>query len=82
MQKNSWVLFLGMAFELATLVVTFLFIGRWVDGRFGFNGLGVAAGAFLGLGLWVFHLVLVMNQATKLEEEQAKNASKNNSLEQ
>ena len=75
-----------MAFELATLVVTFLYIGRWIDGKYGLNGIGVAAGAFLGLGLWVTHLVVVMNQANKIEEEnaeeQAKTSRQNGSLDQ
>lgn len=58
-----------MAFELATLVVAFLYIGRWVDSQYGWNGIGIAAGAFTGLGLWVTHLVMVMNRAAKIEAE-------------
>lgn len=70
--KNSYVYFIGLAMELAVLIVTFLYIGRWVDGYMGWSGFGIAGGAFVGLGIWIVHLVSAMNKAAKLEEEQAK----------
>ena len=63
-----------MTTELAVLVVTFLYLGRWVDEYMGWNGFGVAGGAFIGLGIWITHLVSAMNKAAKLEEKQAKEA--------
>lgn len=71
MQKNPYAYFIGLAMELAVLIVTFLYLGRWVDGYMGWNGFGVAGGAFLGLAIWITHLVSAMNKANKLEEEQS-----------
>ncbi len=82
MQKNPYVYFIGLATELAVLIVTFLYIGRWVDGYMGWNGFGIAGGAFLGLGIWIAHLVSAMNKASRLEEEQEKARGSNPSLDQ
>lgn len=81
MQKNPYVYFIGLATELAVLIVTFLYLGRWVDGYMGWNGFGVAGGAFLGLGIWIVHLVSAMNKANKLEEEQSRKGA-NSSMDQ
>lgn len=69
MQKNPYVYFIGLATELAVLIVTFLYIGRWVDQQMRWNGFGVAGGAFIGLGIWIGHLVAAMNKAARLEEQ-------------
>ena len=82
MNKSPYVLFLGLAFELAGLVVAFLFLGQWFDNKYSLGGFGIAGGAFLGLGIWVTHLIMVMNAANKLEEEQSAKESKETKLDQ
>lgn len=81
MQKNTYVYFIGLATELAVLIVSFLYLGRWVDEKMGWSGFGVAGGSVIALALWITHLVSAMNKAAKLQEEidreEAKKATTN-----
>ena len=51
--------FIGMGFECVGVIVGFFYLGRWFDTHFGWNGLGAAVAAFVGLIGWVGHLLIV-----------------------
>jgi F0F1-type ATP synthase assembly protein I len=42
--------FAGMGLQLAIAILLFLFVGRWVDGRFGTAPLFMIIGVFVGAG--------------------------------
>jgi hypothetical protein len=67
--EKEYMLYLGLGFEFAGLVVTFLFLGQWLDQKYQWQGLGIAAGAFLGIAIWILHLVLVMRAVEKKKNQ-------------
>lgn len=64
MDRNS-VVILGLAFELAGLIVGFLFLGREIDSLYQLKGIGIAGGAFLGFAIWIAHLVVVLSKQNR-----------------
>ncbi len=64
--------YIALAFELAGLVVAFIFVGKYLDEKFGLKGLGIAGGALLGLILWVIHIVVVLRTFEKEDEIEEK----------
>lgn len=59
MDKKTLIL-IGMAFELTGLIIAFVYLGKYVDDQYGLKGLGTAGGAFLGLIIWVIHIMIVL----------------------
>ena len=60
MEKKQYIIFLGLAFELVTLVIGFLYAGRYFDERFQLAGIGVTAGAILAIAIWVTHIYFAL----------------------
>jgi hypothetical protein len=57
----------ALGFELAGLVIAFIYIGQWFDEKLGYQGLGTAIGAFLAMGLWIYHIWWVTRGIEKEE---------------
>lgn len=64
MDRKSAV-FIAMGVECVGVIVVCLYIGRWIDTKLGWGGLGAALGAFIGLIGWVSHLLIVTQQLAK-----------------
>ena len=60
--------YIALAFELAGLVVVFIFIGKYFDEKYSLKGLGIAGGALLGLILWVIHITVVLRTFEREDE--------------
>lgn len=60
--KNKYLVFVGIGAELVVLETGLVFAGRYFDQTYGTKGLGVAGGCILGLVLWVFHLMALVNK--------------------
>ena len=66
--ENTWAVFLGMGFELTALVLVGVYLGRIIDQKYGWNGMGVLAGSMLGLVIWMVHFFLLLKQVQKDED--------------
>ena len=62
-------IFIGMGFECVAVVVGFIYAGKWLDTQFGWGGLGVALGAFVGLFSWITHVLLLVRALAKKDNK-------------
>lgn len=60
MKANKGLVFVAMGFELVGLILGCIFIGQWVDERFGTKGLGLVGFSALGLIGWLVHIVRLL----------------------
>ena len=67
MEKRGAV-FIAMGFEAVGLVTVCVLIGRWLDDRYGWTGLGAAAGAIIGVVGWMTHLIVALRQLSNDSE--------------
>ncbi len=68
MFDRKTMLFLALGFEAAGLIIACLFLGNFLDQRYQWRGMGIAGGAFLGIGIWVTHIVFVLRSLEKRED--------------
>jgi F0F1-type ATP synthase assembly protein I len=47
----------AVGFEFGILVVLFFFVGKWLDGKFGWDPWGATVGALVGVFLGMFLLI-------------------------
>ena len=69
MIKDKGIIFLGIGFELVAMCVGGFFLGQFVDGYMGWNGL---ATPFLVIALlisWFFHLLILLRRFEKENAE-------------
>lgn len=66
--NRQLLVFGAMGFECVGLVTVCVLIGRYFDSKYGWGGLGAAAGALIGTSAWITHLVVVMRNLAKDEE--------------
>lgn len=64
---RQYIIFFGLGIELVVLSITLIYIGQFLDQRFGWNGFGIAGGAVLALVSWLTHLIFAMR---KLDQEE------------
>jgi hypothetical protein len=62
MGKREYIIFLGLIFELATMVIAFVYAGHYADQKYNLKGFGVVVGALLALVIWVLHLIQAFKQ--------------------
>lgn len=70
--RKSMLVFVGMGFELVGLIVACLFIGQWIDQNYGTKGLGIAGFSILALVGWLVHLIQLLKQVEKEDEDLSK----------
>lgn len=58
--------FTAMGFEIVGLVVAAIYLGRWVDEKFDWKGLGIAAAVGIAVIGWITHLLVL---AKKIDQE-------------
>ena len=68
-EKNTWAVFLGMGFELTALVLVGVYLGRIIDQKYNWNGMGVLAGSMLGLISWMVHFFVLL-RATEANDDE------------
>lgn len=61
-------IFMAMGFEAVGLILAFVYVGRWIDGRFGWNGVATAMGGIFAVIGWVTHILVVVRELAKSEE--------------
>ena len=61
-KKGKALVFAGMGFELAGLIVGGLYLGQHIDETYGFSGLATAGIAFAVLAGWLIHLVVLLKK--------------------
>jgi ATP synthase protein I len=60
--------YVSLGFELVGLIVASVFIGRYLDQRFGWPGWGVASGVIIGFIGWIVHVYVVVQRLAKAED--------------
>lgn len=68
MKLNKWIVFSSMGFESLVMVLGGLWVGGEADKRLGWQGLGAVIGAAVGVGIWFYHLVFVLNKISRADE--------------
>ncbi len=63
--KKTYAAGLAWATELLGLELGLLYLGQYVDGKMGTRGIFTAAGCFLGLVIWLGHLVIITKSVNK-----------------
>ena len=63
------VVFIGMGFELLGVTLGALYLGKFIDERYGFNGIGTAGLCFIVLIGWLYHLVILLKRYMEIEEK-------------
>lgn len=69
MFNNKYAILVALTMELVTLELGLVYAGAYVDQRMGWDGYGVMLGAGIGLGIWVFHLVIAMKKVMEKDEQ-------------
>ncbi|MCB0356316.1 MAG: hypothetical protein KDD40_04875 [Bdellovibrionales bacterium] len=69
MRKNKGIVFAGMGFELAGLIVGGLFLGQHLDKTYHLGGLATALITFAALGSWLTHLIFMLRKFQTEESE-------------
>jgi F0F1-type ATP synthase assembly protein I len=62
--------FAGLGIQFAAAILFFVFIGQWLDKRFGGSGLYTLAGVFLGAGAAFYNMYRKISAAQKLDDEE------------
>lgn len=60
MINKKALVFTAMGFELVGLILGCIFIGQWVDEKYGTHGLGLVGFSALGLIGWLLHIVQLL----------------------
>ena len=65
--NKKLLVFTAVGFECVGLVAGCVLLGRWLDARYGWNGMGAAFGAIFGVVAWITHLILLLRGLAKDE---------------
>jgi hypothetical protein len=68
--------FTAIGFECVGLVAACVLIGRWLDAKYGWNSMGSAMGAIIGVVAWVMHLLVLLRQLNKDDDQPENSESK------
>ena len=64
-RRKKGLVFAGMGFELAGLIVGGLYLGKHLDDTYNLKGLATAGMAFTVLAGWLVHLVILIKSFEK-----------------
>ena len=62
--------FAGLGIQFAAAILLFVFIGQWLDKRYGGSGLFTLSGVFLGAGAAFYNMYRKIAAAQKLDDEE------------
>jgi F0F1-type ATP synthase assembly protein I len=68
--------FAGLGIQFAAAILLFVFIGQWLDKRYGGSGLFTLAGVFLGAGAAFYNMYRKIAAAQKLDDEERRRKSR------
>lgn len=71
--KSKYLVFAGMGVELIGIILTCLYVGQLIDQTYHTKGLALAGLPMLGLGGWIYHIVVL---ARRMDENSAEINSK------
>jgi len=61
-KNKKGLVFMGMGFELLALILTALYVGKYIDDHYQTGGLVMAGLSFLALIIWMYHLIILTKQ--------------------
>ncbi|MCB0391731.1 MAG: AtpZ/AtpI family protein [Bdellovibrionales bacterium] len=66
-RKKGYV-FVGMGFELLSMVLAAVFLGRYLDKAIGIKGLATVTLVFMFMGVWFYRLIQLIKMYQKDED--------------
>jgi F0F1-type ATP synthase assembly protein I len=66
---NKYIVFAAMGFELVGIMIGCLFLGQWMDHRFGTKGLAMIGFSVLGLAGWLVHVIQMAKSLDKNSDQ-------------
>lgn len=60
--KKSMLVFAAMGMELVGVILGGILLGRWLDDKYGWNGIGVLSLSILCLVGWLVHIIVLLRQ--------------------
>jgi len=66
--------FAGLGIQFAAAIVVFLFIGQWLDRRYGDSGMFTIAAVFIGAGGAFYNMYRKVAAAQKKDDEERRSA--------
>jgi F0F1-type ATP synthase assembly protein I len=66
---SSMAEFAGVGFQFALSILLFLYVGKWIDGRFGTAPIFLVLGVFLGAGIAFYNMYRRLMAAQRRNEE-------------
>jgi F0F1-type ATP synthase assembly protein I len=64
--------FAGVGLQFAAAIIVFLFVGQWLDGKFGTKGLFTIIGVFVGGGGAFYNMYRKITAAQRRDDEERK----------
>lgn len=65
--KRIYWLFAGLGIELVGIELTMIWLGKYLDGQLGLNGVCIAVLGLSGLVFWLVHVLCLTRQLEKDE---------------
>lgn len=72
MKKNKYLIFAAMGFELGGIILSCIWLGSVLDKEYALNGLGIAGLSMIGLGSWIYHIIVLAKRIEKNSDENEK----------
>src|SRR4051794_9868017 len=69
--------FAGVGLQFAAAIIVFLFVGQWLDKKFGYNGLFTLAGVFVGGGAAFYSMYRKISAAQRRDDDDRKARRRN-----
>lgn len=70
MKNSKYLIFMGMGIELVGLVISSLYLGKWIDEKYNLKGLGMVLFSMCALAGWIYHIVLLTKKLDREKSEQ------------
>lgn len=61
--------YLGLGLQLAVTIVVMVFIGDWIDSKYGYNYIFTLIFGFLGIGVGLYNLIKTVNELEKSKKK-------------
>ena len=71
-EPNSYILFSAMGLELIGFITVAIILGKHMDQRMGWNNGALITCSLLGLGLWFYHLAMLLRKIENRNEVRRK----------
>ncbi|MES2856176.1 MAG: AtpZ/AtpI family protein [Bdellovibrionota bacterium] len=69
--NRHYIVFTALGFECVGLIAALAFFGSYIDEKYGWTGIGVASGVFIGLIAWLLHVILILKATERAQKAES-----------